>query len=263
MGGIIKTLPTPNGIYRNGEYFNPGTGTWADLTSGWSAFTDWSQGPTDLVYAKTFDFGISKPVIPTVAINTFRGAASLQIKYGSGVNADNQVVFPYVTSNQGSDLYLDLDYTISGYVADTYTGETARYAEVIVTVAARDSAGANITAVLSEVQAEFDQRMEHEYFFDVDSSTLAGSAAARTIPVQTLTLPVAGITYSTKYDATTSAANGKYVIHTVSKSTPSFTVRDLDQFPEDTTGVDHDGIDIDVIGFPQLTATQGGGVGRA
>jgi hypothetical protein len=80
--------------------------------------------------------------------------------------------------------------------------------------------------------------------------------------VQTLSTPVAGITYSTKYDATTSAANGKYVIHTISKSTPSFAVFDLDKF-NDSTGVDLNGIDIDVIGFPQLAANQGGGIGRA
>ena len=174
------------------------------------------------------------------------------------------MVFPYV-SNQTMALYCDLDYFVSGYVEDgtEYSGQTARYAEVIVTVAARDSAGNNITAVLSDVLAEFDQRLEHEYFFDVDSSTLAGSAAARTIPVQKLSTPVAGIYYSTKYDESTSASNGKYAIHTVSKSTPSFTVRDLDAFPEDTTGIDHDGIDIDVVGFPTLQVTEGGGTGRA
>jgi len=197
-----------------------------------------------------------------VAINTLKGNAKLQIKYGSGVNGDNRVVFPYVISDHGSDLYFDLDYAVAGYVSDTYSGETARYAEVIVTVAARDSSGANVTAVLSDVLAEFDQRLEHEYFFDVNSSTLAGNATARTIPVQSLAIPVAGIFYSTKYDETTSNANGKYAIHTVSKSTPSFVVKDLDAFPEDTSGVDHDGIDIDVVGFPLLTATEGGGVGR-
>ena len=81
--------------------------------------------------------------------------------------------------------------------------------------------------------------------------------------MQKLSTPVAGIYYSTKYDASTSAANGKYAIHTVSKSTPSFIVNDLDKFPEDTTGINHNGIDIDVVGFPTLTATEGGGVGRA
>lgn len=261
IGNWIST-PDPNGTYFNGEYFNAGSGTWSALTSGWSGFTDWSQAPTDLVYAKTYDFGTAKPLIPTVVINTKKGNAKLQIKYGNAVDGDNHVTLPYV-SNQGADLYFDLDYTVSGYTADTYTGATARYAEVIVTVAARDSAGANVTAVLSDVIAEFDQRMEHEYFFDIDTTDLAGTTAARTIPLQTLTAPVAGIYYSTKYDATTSAANGKYAIHTVSKSTPSFTVRDLDAFPEDTTGIDHDGIDIDVVGFPTLTATEGGGVGRA
>ena len=98
MGSWLGT-PDPNGVYRNGEYFNPGTGTWADLTSGWSAFTDWSQGPADLVYAKTYDFGVAKPVIPTVAINTPKGNAKLQLKFGNSVDGDNHVVTPYV-SNQ-------------------------------------------------------------------------------------------------------------------------------------------------------------------
>lgn len=263
MGGIIKSTPDPNGVYRNGEYFNPGTGTWADLTSGWSAFTDWSQGPTDLVYAKTFDFGTKKPAIPTVAINTLKGNAKLQLKFGNSIDGDNHVVTPYV-SNQTMSLYCDLDYYVSGYIAqdNTYSGQTARYAEVIVTVAARDSAGANVTAVLSDVLAEFDQRLEHEYFLDVNTTDLAGSVAGRTIPVQKLSLPVAGITYGTLYQNGTSNAFGKYTIHTLNKSTPSFVVFDLDRF-QDNTGVDHDGIDIDVIGFPILTTTEGGGTGRA
>tara|TARA_S200002703_G_scaffold158055_1_gene167427 strand:+ start:171 stop:962 length:792 start_codon:yes stop_codon:yes gene_type:complete len=263
MGSWIST-PDPNGTYFNGEYFNAGSGTWSALTSGWSGFTDWGQAPTDLVYAKTYDFGTAKPVIPTVVINTKKGNAKTQIKFGNSIDGDNHVIIPYV-SNQTMTLYCDLDYYVSGYVEDStpYAGATARYAEVIVTVAARDSSNNRITAVLSDVIAEFDQRLEHEYFFDIDTTDLAGSTAARTIPVQTLSTPVAGIYYSTKYDETTSAANGKYVIHTVSKSTPSFTVRDLDAFPEDTQGVDHDGIDIDVVGFPILTVTEGGGIGRA
>jgi hypothetical protein len=259
MGGIVAT-PDPNGTYFNGEYFNPGTGTWADLTAGWSTFTDWSQGPTDLVYAKTFDFGIKKPVIPTIMINNTQGSAITEIVYGDSVDGDNHVTG--VTVTQGDDLYLDLDYTVSGYVADTYTGYSTRYAEVIVTVAARDSLGANVTAVLQDVVVEWDQRLEHEYFFDVNTTDLAGTTLARTIPVQKLSTPVGGIFYSTKYDATTSNANGKYQIHTISKSTPSFAVFDLDKF-NDSTGVDLNGIDIDVVGFPQLTVTQGGGIGRA
>ena len=251
-----------NGTYLNGEYFNAGTGTWSALTSGWSGFTDWSSNPAQLQYTKVFDFGISKSVIPTVILNVPEGAAYLTITYGDALDGGTGEVTGGTT--MGGSLYFDLDYCVSGYTADTYTGFTARYAQIDVYAVNRNADNtANITAVIQDIVTEFDQRLEHEYFFDVDSSTLAGTAAARTIPVQTLSTPVAGITYSTKFDASTSAANGKYVIHTVSKSTPSFTVRDLDAFPEDTTGIDHDGIDIDVVGFPTLTATQGGGVGRA
>lgn len=251
-----------NGTYINGEYFNAGSGTWSALTSGWSAFTDWSSNPTQLQYTKVFDFGVSKPAIPTVLLTVPEGSAYLTITYGNTLDGGTGEITGGTT--MGSSLYFDLDYAVGGYVADTYTGFTARYAQIDVYAVKRNSDNtANVTAVLQDVVTEFDQRMEHEYFFDVNTTDLAGTTAARTIPVQTLSTPVAGITYSTRYDATTSAANGKYVIHTVSKSTPSFIVNDLDQFPEDTTGVDHDGIDIDVIGFPTLTATSGGGVGRA
>ncbi len=251
-----------NGTYQNGEYFNAGTGTWSALTSGWSGFTDWSSNPAQLQYTKVFDFGISKSVIPTVILNVPEGAAYLTITYGDTLDGGTGEVTGGTT--MGGSLYFDLDYCVSGYTSDTYTGFTARYAQIDVYATNRNADNtANITAVIQDIVTEFDQRLEHEYFFDVNSSTLAGTAAARTIPVQTLSTPVAGITYSTKFDASTSAANGKYVIHTVSKSTPSFTVRDLDAFPEDTTGIDHNGIDIDVVGFPTLTATQGGGVGRA
>ena len=251
-----------NGTYVNGEYFNAGSGTWSALTSGWSGFTDWSSNPTQLQYTKVFDFGVKKPAIPTVILNVPEGAAYLTITYGDALDGGTGEVSGGTT--MGGSLYFDLDYCVSGYTSDTYTGFSARYAQIDVYAINRNADNtANITAVIQDVVTEFDQRLEHEYFFDIDSSTLAGTAAARTIPVQKLSTPVAGITYSTKFDASTSAANGKYAIHTVSKSTPSFTVRDLDAFPEDTTGIDHDGIDIDVVGFPTLTATEGGGVGRA
>lgn len=250
-----------NGTYVNGEYFNAGTGTWSDLTSGWSAFTDWSQNPTQLQYTKVFDFGVKKPAIPTVLLTVPEGSAYVTVTYGDTLDGGTGEITGGTTL--GSALYFDLDYAVSGYTADTYTGFSSRYAQIDVYAVKRNEDNtANVTAVLQDVVVEFDQRLEHEYFFDIDTSTLAGSTLARTIPVQKLTTPVAGIFYSTKYDAATSTANGKYRIHTISKSTPSFAVFDLDKF-NDTTGVDLDGIDIDVVGFPTLTATAGGGIGRA
>ena len=249
-----------NGTYQNGEYFNAGSGTWSALTSGWSGFTDWSSNPAQLQYTKVFDFGVSKPAIPTVTLNVPEGSAYVTITYGNSLDGGGEVTGG---TTMGDDLYFDLDYAVMGYVSDTYTGFSARYAQIDVYALKRNADNsANITAIIQDIVTEFDQRLEHEYFFDINTTDLAGTVAARTIPVQKLSTPVAGIYYSTKYDTATSASNGKYVIHTVSKSTPSFIVNDLDAFPEDTAGINHNGIDIDVVGFPTLTATEGGGVGR-
>ncbi len=37
----------------NNHYFQPGSGTWADLTSGWSAYNSWSINPVELIYETT------------------------------------------------------------------------------------------------------------------------------------------------------------------------------------------------------------------
>lgn len=264
MGGFIGDildligLNQPNGVYVNGEYFNPGTEQWGNLST-WSDWTDWSNNTADTtIYSKVFDFGTKKPVIPSAVLNTIAGHGYVYISYGDTVDGNDRIISP---TTMGNDLYCDLGYFESGYVTDTITGFTARYAEVFAIIKNPDANGDPQTSAMSDVIVEFDQRLEHEYFFDIDTTDLAGTTLARTIPVSKLSTPVGGIFYSTRYDGTTSSANGKYQIHTISKSTPSFAVFDLDKF-NDATGTDLDGIDIDVVGFPQLAITEGGGIGR-
>ena len=235
--------------------------TWGNIGTDWANTESWSIDPAAVVYeTAVFDFGTKKSVIPLVDIFVSQGAGYVEVLYGDTLHGNGEIQTP---TTLGSDLYFDLDYTVSGYTADTYTGFTARYAQVRVTAQKRNSDNtANLTAELSEVSARFQQEFEHEYFFDVNTTDLAGTTTARTIPVSKLTTPVAGIFYSTRYDGTTSNANGKYQIHTISKSTPSFAVFDLDKF-QDNTGVDLDGIDIDVVGFPTLAVGENGSVRKA
>ena len=99
-----------NGTYIRGEYFNAGSNTWSALTSGWSAFTDWSSNPTQLQYTKVFDFGVAKPVIPTVILTVPEGSAYLTITYGSALDGGTGEVTGGTT--MGADLYYDLDRTM-------------------------------------------------------------------------------------------------------------------------------------------------------
>lgn len=243
----------------NNVYYQAGSGAWSDLST-WTDFESWSVNPVQLEYnTNVIDLGVKKPVIPVCTVSTEQGQAYVVVTYGD-TESGGVIQSP---TQLGTELYFDLDYSVSGYTSSTYTGFSARYVQFTVYITARNADNtANLTPVLKDFNTALEQEFAHEYFFDIDSSTLAGDASARTIPVQTLTTPVAAIYYSLKYDATTSAANGKYAIHTVSKSTPSFTVRDLDAFPEDTTGIDHNGIDIHVVGFPTLTTTDSGGIRR-
>lgn len=245
---------------RNNTFYSV-SDTWADIATDWANTESWSINPEAVVYeTDVFDFGTKKSVIPLVDLFVSQGAGYVEILYGDTLHGNGAIQSP---TTLGSDLYFDLDYTVAGYVSDTYTGFTARYAQVRATALARNSDNtANLTAELSEVSARFQQEFEHEYFFDVNTVDLAGTTSARTIPVSKLTTPVAGIFYSAKLDASTSNAFGKYQIHTISKSTPSFAVFDLDKF-NDSVGVDLDGIDIDVVGFPTLVVGENGSVRKA
>lgn len=240
----------------NNTFFSD-SDTWSNLVVTWGAFASWSVDPAAVVYeTEVFDFGIKKSVIPIVDLAVASGTGYVEVLYGDSIDGNGAIVSP---TTLGSDLYYDLDYAVTGYVADTYTGFTARYAQVRATALARNEDDtANLTAELSEVSVSFQQEFESEYFFDVATTDFAGNTQARVIPIQKLSTPVAGIFYSTSESAV-GQATGKYQIHTVSKSTPSFVVRDLDLF-DDTTGVDLSGIDIEVVGFPQLTVTEGGSI---
>ena len=243
----------------NNHYFQPGSGTWADLTSGWSAYNSWSINPVELIYETTVqDLGVKKPVIPIVEITPVQGNGYIEVIYGDSLDGSGDIASP---TTQGSDLYFDLDYMVSGYVSDTYSGFSARYVQFKAHILARNSDNtANITPILGSLNTGLEQQFEHEYFFDIDTSTLAGTTTARTIPVQKISTPVASIFYTTTQDNTT-GANGKYVVKTISKSTPSFAVFDLDKF-EDSSGIDVTGLDIHVMGFAQLEVTDDGGIQR-
>lgn len=244
----------------NGFYYHAGSNTWADLTAGWSAFVDWSQNPEELIFESSVqDLGTAKPVIPECTIAPVQGSGYVEVLHGNSLDGSGDIVSP---TTQGSDLYFDLDYMVSGYVSDTYTGFSSRYVQFKAHVLARNSDNtANITPVLRSFVHSLKQGFNHEYFLDVDTSTLAGTTSARTIPIQTLSAPVAGIFYSTTYDGTTSEANGKYEIKTISKSTPSFAVFDLDKF-NDNVGVDTTGVDIDVMGYAELGVFENGSIRR-
>lgn len=270
-----------NGYVENGDLFHNGDITWADLSS-WSAYTQWTSYTstgnqsvsgatgTPLRYQTSIiDLGSVKNVFPEIIVGC-DGTAKTVIEYSStssDLSSSTTTVGAYTSDNTVTGTYNQtygiVDYASSGYSDSAYTGFSARYVRVTVFVEKFSSATTRGNPALYNLQVNLkDQELEHEYLFDLNTTDLAGNANARTIPISSrISTPVLGIFYSTKYDASTSGANGKYQIHTISKSTPSFAVFDLDKF-NDTAGVDLDGIDIHVVGYPEAVETESGSIVR-
>lgn len=273
-------MGTHNGTVFQYILKHKGDQTWGDLTT-WSAYDRWITYTDTSLQSSTgalgsplryqtsiIDMGASKYVYPSIQVGAY-GTARVTIEYGDASDlSDATTIGTYTTDNDNTGTiatYSVLNHTQAGYcdggtttISSTdytldYTGFKARYARVTVFVERFRSATLRDMTAIRSLLIEFNEDMQAETLYDVDTSTLSGTVEAREITPRV----VSAIT-SMQLTAH-SEANKKLVPQIVSKANKTIRVLDANKFQ--TTAVDAT-VDIAITGLPQVEESPRGEIDR-
>ena len=264
-------MGTHNGYVVGPQLFHTGDIAWSDLTSGWSAFTNWTTYTSTTIETKTgakgsplryqtsiIDLGSNQYVYPNIRIGC-TGTARCVIEYHASSSdlSSKSTIGAYTSDNTSSgtydEVYEVLDYKTPGYTDDDYTGFQARYVRVTVYVENFASSTTRGTPSIDSLVIEFKNDMDREDHFDIATSGLTGSAEARVLVPRNLST-LTGIQVTAH-----SEANKKLVPHIVSKANKTIRVLDANTF--DTAAVDAT-VDVTITGLPNVEVFEDGTIGR-
>ena len=280
-------MGTHNGTVFGTILKHKGDQSWSDLTT-WTAYDTWIRHTdntnntagvansvatgalgTPLRYQTSIiDLGASKYVYPSIQVGPF-GTARITVEYGDASDlSDATTIGTYTTNNDVNGVvatYSILSTVEPGYCdAGTttidsttynlgYEGFKARYVRVTVFVERFITFSTRSETAIRSLLIEFNDDMQIECLYDIDTSTLGGTVEAR--PLVTRSLDTIVMMQLTAH----SEANKKLLPQIVSK--PNKTIRVLDVNKFQTTAVDAT-VDVKMTGLPDVEESANGSVNK-
>ena len=210
--------------------------TFTQAPATWSAYTSWDG------FGDTLQAGGS--------LSTTLTFTSDAVDFGAKIHVVPVRVAETNTSTAHTISYLTSDDNVS-YVAASAGALHARYVKTKIVVTKTSGSRPGFTLL----QTEFIRDVINESFFNIDTSTLTGSSASRTIPITktfSKILLVQGAQSQGETDSTYAVQATDY-----SNTAPKLKVIDLDTFGK----VDADAtVDILISGLPGITTDSAGNV---
>mgnify|MGYP003135056523 CR=1 FL=1 len=280
-------MGTHNGTVFGTILKHKGDQTWSDLTT-WTAYDTWirhtdntnnTAGTANLIatgalgtplryQTSIIDLGASKYVYPSIQIGAF-GTARITVEYGDASDlSDATTIGTYTTNNDVNGVvatYSILSTVEPGYcdagtttVDSTtynldYEGFKARYVRVTVFVERFITASTRSETAIRSLLIEFNDDMQTEVLYDIDTSTLTGSAEARVL------VPRVVSTITSMQLTAHSEANKKLLPQIVSKANKTIRTLDVNKFQ--TTAVDAT-VDVAITGLPEVEESPNGSLDR-
>lgn len=273
-------MGTHNGTVFGTLLKHSGDQTWSDLTT-WTAYDRWIKYTDTTLQTTTgalgsplryqtsiIDLGSSKYVYPSIEVGAY-GTAKVTLEYGEASDlSDATVIGTYTIDNTNTGTiatYSVLNHTEAGYcdsgtttISATpytldYSGFKARYIRVTVFVERFRSATTRDMTAIRSLLINFNEDMQTETLYDVDTSTLSGTVEAREIAPRV----VSAIT--TMQLTAHSETDKKLVPQIVSKANKTIRIVDANLFQTEAV----DGVlDIAITGLPEVEESPNGSLDR-
>ena len=273
-------MGTHNGTVFGTLLKHSGDQTWSDLTT-WTAYDRWIKYTDNTLETATgalgsplryqtsiIDIGASKYVYPSIEVGAY-GTAKVTIEYGEASDLnDATTIGTYTTNNDVNGVvatYSVLNHTEAGYcdsgtttISATpytldYSGFKARYIRVTVFVERFKSATTRDMTAIRSLLINFNEDMQTETLYDVDTTTLSGTVEAKVITPRV----VSAIT--TMQLTAHSETDKKLVPQIVSKDNKTIRIVDANLFQtEAVDGV----VDIAITGLPAVEESPNGSLDR-
>lgn len=236
------TLVSGNYIAANDLYLGANNDTWVDLGSApiqtWANWTRWNTDPQNLVVRIDDDLSTDNARSPQISLN-YVGVLTLTLK----------------TSLTGLFAGEETTYTFTAGTATSVA--SARYYRWTVTLAPNGT----ICPELRQAQTAYDETYAIEYYRTVDTTTLGGTVAGRTV---THGLGAVYAVELTSHSATTWVDRAYVLPDSWNETTIAPVASIVSKAPltivlRDDFGVEVDGIvDMVIIGAPQVMLTDAG-----
>ena len=211
---------------------------WTDYTD-WSTWTTWTQNSANLILQLDDDLGSVAARVPLLNLLS-QGTVTIVLKVSStGAFAGEETTHTF---------------TYDGTALAIPAGQYYRYT---VTVATLNGA----PPVIEQIESSYTTEYATQQFIQVDTSTLAGTAAARTVPTTIGTAVTAVITVqnSTAYVDRAYSVPDSFSVSTIAPVAGIVSKSPLQISLRDHYGVPVDGIvDITVTGAAKVYHTDGG-----
>ena len=273
-------MGTHNGTVFGTILKHKGDQQWSDLTT-WTAYDTWAKYTDTTIETETgakgtplryqtsiIDLGASKYVYPAIEIGAY-GTARITVEYGDASDlSDATTIGTYTVDNSATGTvatYSVLNHTEPGYcdagtttIASTtynldYEGFKARYVRITVFVERFRSPTLRDMTAIRSLLIEFNDDMQTEVLYDVDTSTLTGTVEARVL------VPRVVSAVTSMQLTAHSEANKKLLPQIVSKANKTIRTLDVNKFQ--TTAVDAT-VDVAITGIPEVEESPNGSLNR-
>ena len=251
-----------NGYFAEGIYQPLSTETWANLTNGWDTYSSsWNLTPTlPLTFTTGItDYGRIEKVLPLTFVSK-TGLMTTTITYGDTIDSSGGAI------DSSTDVIIN--------VGDTVTPIKARYFQFSFSLGYEDSAGAEATPSITNIQTDLNAEKVTASFDSIESSSLGGTTGARQLVLDQPISPTVAVIQPHQdppgYMATDYVTDGYIAVGSSSarpvayldKTTDPITVNiyELDTFGK-TKNIDCT-FDAIVVGLPTAKADVDGNIQR-
>ena len=251
-----------NGYFAEGIYQPLSTETWASLTNGWDTYSSsWNLTPTlPLTFTTGItDYGRIEKVLPLTSVSK-TGLMTTTITYGDTIDSSGGAI------DSSTDVIIN--------VGDTVTPIKARYFQFSFSLGYEDSAGAEATPSITNIQTDLNAEKVTASFDSIESSSLGGTTGARQLVLDQPISPTVAVIQPHQdppgYMATDYVTDGYIAVGSSSarpvayldKTTDPITVNiyELDTFGK-TKNIDCT-FDAIVVGLPTAKADVDGNIQR-
>ncbi len=251
-----------NGYFAEGIYQPLSTETWASLTNGWDTYSSsWNLTPTlPLTFTTGItDYGRIEKVLPLTFVSK-TGLMTTTITYGDTIDSSGGAI------DSSTDVIIN--------VGDTVTPIKARYFQFSFSLGYEDSAGAEATPSITNIQTDLNAEKVTASFDSIESSSLGGTTGARQLVLDQPISPTVAVIQPHQdppgYMATDYVTDGYIAVGSSSarpvayldKTTDPITVNiyELDTFGK-TKNIDCT-FDAIVVGLPTAKADVDGNIQR-
>ena len=251
-----------NGYFAEGIYQPLSTETWASLTNGCDTYSSsWNLTPTlPLTFTTGItDYGRIEKVLPLTFVSK-TGLMTTTITYGDTIDSSGGAI------DSSTDVIIN--------VGDTVTPIKARYFQFSFSLGYEDSAGAEATPSITNIQTDLNAEKVTASFDSIESSSLGGTTGARQLVLDQPISPTVAVIQPHQdppgYMATDYVTDGYIAVGSSSarpvayldKTTDPITVNiyELDTFGK-TKNIDCT-FDAIVVGLPTAKADVDGNIQR-